>query len=124
MKGLAILFGFHWIGTIIQQLSGIPLPGNVIGLALFTTALFCKWVKLEWVEESAQFMLKHMTLFFAPIIVGTMAFIPVIIQNGMPVLLSLIFSTLVTLWVAGWVTQLGSRSKKEEQQNESNTLGS
>jgi holin-like protein len=108
---------------MIQQSTGIPLPANVIGLALFTASLFCKLMKLEWVEESAQFLLKHMTLFFAPIIVGTIAFIPVIISNGVPIILSLILSTLITLWVAGWVTQLGSRGGKKEEQRESNTMG-
>jgi holin-like protein len=114
LKGLAILFGFQWAGTFIHQVSGIPLPGNVIGLALFTAALFARLVKLEWVEESAQFLLKHMMLFYVPVIVGTIAFVPFIINNGVPIMLSLIFSTLVTVLVTGWVTQLGADASKEK----------
>lgn len=114
MKGLAILFGFQWVGTWIHQLSGIPLPGNVIGLALFTAALFTRLLKLEWVEDSAQFLLKHMMLFCVPVIVGTIAFVPVIISSGVPIILSLVFSTLVTVLVTGWVTQLGVGVRKQK----------
>lgn len=124
LKGLAILFGFQWLGTLIHQVSGFPLPGNVIGLALFTTALFTRVVRLEWVEESAQFLLKHMMLFCVPVIVGTIAFVPVIINNGVPIVLSLVFSTLVTVLVTGWVTQLGAGvDKDKEAPHESRTLG-
>lgn len=109
MKGLAILFGFFWAGTIIHQTTGIPLPGNVIGLALFTAALFTGLVKLEWVEKSAQLLLKHMMLFCVPVIVGTIAFVPVIVNNGVPIVLSLVLSTIVTMLVTGWVTQAGAK---------------
>ncbi len=99
------MFGFLLAGTIIQGTTGVPLPGNVIGLALFTAALFLKLIKLEWVEDSAQLLLKNMMLFFVPIIVATIAFWPDILRNGLPIVLTLVFSSLVTLAVTGLVTQ-------------------
>jgi len=78
MRGIAILMLFHLAGTALERLAGVPLPGNVLGLLLLLASLGLGWVKLEWVEESASFLLKHMMLFFAPIVVGTVAFLPLI----------------------------------------------
>lgn len=75
MTGLAILTLFYFFsGIVLRTVLGIPLPANVIGLLLLTLGLFTKTFKLEWVEDAAQFLLKHLMLFFAPFIVGTIVF--------------------------------------------------
>lgn len=106
MLGLAILLGFNLLGIFIQYIFNIPVPGNVIGLILFIAALFLKIIKLEWVEASAQFLLSHMMLFFAPIIVAVIVFFPLIGEQWVSISLSLIVSTLFVLLVTGWVTTL------------------
>ncbi|MBO9610160.1 MAG: CidA/LrgA family protein [Paenibacillaceae bacterium] len=111
MRGMAILLGFNIAGVWIEK-AGVPLPGNVIGLALFTAALFLRVVKVEWVESSAAWLLRHLLLFFAPIVVGTIAFLPLIGRNALPLLVSLVASTVVSLLVAGWVTTLLNRRKE------------
>ncbi len=111
MKGLAILLSFNFLGLGIEKLLHIPIPGNVIGLILFGTALFCKVIKLEWVEQTAEFLLKHMMLLFAPVVVGTIAFFPLIGENVPVIVISLVGSTFITLLVTGWVTN--SLLKKE-----------
>ncbi|WP_409343007.1 CidA/LrgA family protein [Paenibacillus sp. MBLB4367] len=112
MRGLAILLGFHLFGLLLQKGLHVPLPANVIGLILFTAALFLKLVRLEWVEESAQFLLKHMMLLFAPVVVGTMAFMPFIRSNWVAVVLSLIVSAMVGLIVTGGVASMMQRRER------------
>jgi holin-like protein len=111
LRGLAILLSFHFAGLLVRGLLHVPLPANVIGLILFVVFLFAGWVKLEWVEESAQFLLRHMMLFFAPFIVGTIVFFPVIGGNAIGIGLSLIGGTLLVLLVTGKVT--AALSEKE-----------
>lgn len=115
MQGLAILLGFHFLGMLCQTLFNIPLPPNVIGLILFVICLFTGWIRLEWVEQSAQFLLKHMMLFFAPYIVGTITFWPLIQQHGLSILLSLVTSSLIALIVTGWVSQWMERGRRSDQ---------
>lgn len=110
MRGMAILLGFNIAGIWIEK-AGVPLPGNVIGLALFTAALFLRVVKVEWVEASAAWLLRHLLLFFAPIVVGTVAFLPLIGDNALPLLVSLVGSTVISLLVAGWITGALSRGE-------------
>jgi holin-like protein len=110
LRGFAIILGFNLLGMLLHE-AQIPLPGNVIGLLLFAGALFLGWVKLEWVETSAQFLLKHMMLFFTPLIVGTMALFPLIGQYWAAMAASLFGGTLIVLLVTGWTTQLLERKE-------------
>lgn len=105
MLGMAILLAFHFLGLLVQTATSLPIPANVIGLILFTACLFLKIVKLEWVEVSAQFLLRHMLLFFVPFVVGTMAYFPLIRESFLSIVFGLVVSTLVSLAVTGWLTQ-------------------
>lgn len=111
MLGFAILAGFNLLGMFIHDALHVPLPANVIGFMLFTLALFMKWIKLEWVEQSAQFLLQHLMLFFAPVIIGTMVFFPLIGQYWITIITSIVLSTFVVLLVTGWTVQLLSRKQ-------------
>lgn len=112
MLGFAILLGFHLIGKLLQSALSIPMPANVIGLLLFVSCLFLKIIRLEWVERSAQFLLDHLLLFFTPIVVGTVVFLPLIGANAASILIGLVASSLLTLLITGWVT--GRLNGKEE----------
>jgi holin-like protein len=105
MAGFAILLGFHLLGLLIQKATSLPLPANVIGLILFTACLFLKIVKIEWVEASAQFLLKHMLLFFLPFVVGTMAWFGEIRNSALAIIGGILLSTLLSLAATGWITQ-------------------
>jgi holin-like protein len=105
MLGLAILLVFNFLGVFLNRFFDIPLPGNVIGLILFTAALALKIVKLQWVEDAAQFMLRHMLVFFAPFVVGTMVFFSFIAEQWISIAISLIVSSVASLLVTGWATK-------------------
>ncbi|UKS30506.1 CidA/LrgA family protein [Paenibacillus sp. HWE-109] len=104
MLGFAILLSFNLIGIWMQLSLHVPLPGNVIGLILFTICLFAKWIKLAWVESTASWLTGHMMLFFIPFVVGTMAFFPLIASNWLSIGISLIGSSLAVLLITGFLT--------------------
>lgn len=116
LRGLAVLLLFYFAGLLLHTLLHVPLPANVIGLILLVAALFAGWVKLEWVEETAQFLLRHMMLFFAPFVVGTIVFFPVFGRYALAIGLSLIGGTLLVLLVTGKVTSWlsGKEGKTDE----------
>lgn len=105
MLGIGILLGFHLLGLVLQQLLSIPLPANVLGLILFVISLFAGWIKLEWVEAPASFLLRHMMLFFIPIIVASQLFFPLMREQWLTIGVSWLVSTLVALLVTGWTTK-------------------
>ncbi|RXZ81654.1 CidA/LrgA family protein [Paenibacillaceae bacterium] len=120
MKGLSILLGFTLLGYLIGSTLQLPVAGNVVGLILLVVSLFAGWVKLEWIEDTAQFLLRHMMIFFAPIIVGTMMFFGRIGAEWLPIAASLIGATIVVLLVSGGVTERMGRmaEKAKEKTNE------
>jgi holin-like protein len=119
MLGFAILLGFNLLGLALKEWTHIPLPANLIGLILFAAALFTKVIKLEWVEQSAGFLNKHMLLFYVPFLVGTMTFFPYIGQHLVPVLVGLIGGTLVVLAATGWTASaLSGQGRGKETKND------
>ncbi|MCJ8012116.1 CidA/LrgA family protein [Paenibacillus sp. KQZ6P-2] len=118
MIGFAILAFFQLAGWLIQRLTGLPLPANVIGLLLFITALFLKWVSLHKVEETASFLLKYMSLFFVPVIVGSLAFFPYLRDHWALITGSGVISLLLSLLVTGWLVQSHLQARRIRQQEE------
>lgn len=114
MLGFAILLAFNFIGYAIQMGLHVPLPGNVIGLILFTAALFAKLIKLEWVEGAASFLTRHMMLFFVPFTVGIIAFAPMLGENWISICSGIVGGTFAVLWVTGWVSSMLAKNVRKE----------
>jgi holin-like protein len=113
MRGLAILLGYTLLGNAIHTLLSVPISGNVIGMVLLVISLFAGWIKLAWIEETAQFFLKHMMIFFAPVIVGTMMFFGVIRDQWFVVVVTLIVPTIIVLLVTAGIAARQSGKVKE-----------
>ena len=112
MLGLAILLLFDLLGLLLQRGLHLPLPGNVMGLILFTLALWLRVVKLEWVEASAAFLLRHMMLFFVPFIIGTVVFLDVLRDAWLAITAGLVLSTFVAMAATGWSAEGLLRGKE------------
>ncbi|MHB1653208.1 MAG: CidA/LrgA family protein [Desulfitobacteriaceae bacterium] len=108
---ITLLWLISETGNIIQRLSGIPIPGNVLAMVLLFLLLLKGWVKLEWIALGSEFLLKYLALFFIPITVGIMDSFDLFIHNGLQILIIIIGSTILGLTVAGWVTQTVVRAK-------------
>src|SRR4051812_44755405 len=113
MVGLAILLVFNLLGWLLHRFGYVPLPENVLGMLLLLVALQSGAVKLAWVEGAADFLLCHMMLFFAPIIVGVIPLLPVLESNWLPISAGMLVSPLVTMLATAWVAQALTRPQAE-----------
>ena len=113
MHGLAILLAFQLAGWVLHEWLHIPLPANVLGFFLLAGALLAGWIKLSWVEDAAQWLLDHMSLFFVPLVVSTMTFFPLLAQQALPIIASLVLSTLLVLWTTAGIAQILIQKRKE-----------
>ncbi|MGI5957931.1 MAG: CidA/LrgA family protein [Massiliimalia sp.] len=93
---VAIVFGVCWIGNIISALLPIPFPGSVISMILLFILLLCKVVKVEHIQEKANFMLKNMAMFFIPAGVGIMEQYSAVKGAVLPLLTICLVSTVLT----------------------------
>jgi holin-like protein len=115
MRGFAILLLFNLLGVVGHTVARIPVPGPVLGLILFTICLFLGIVRLEWVEQPASLLLKHMLLFFAPVVVGVIAFFPELRAQWAAITVSLVVSTIAVMLVTGWTATLLIKPHKHPQ---------
>lgn len=98
--GLAIITAFNIGGLLLHELL-VPLPGAVIGLGLLAIGLFSGVIKLEWVDRSASVLLQSMMLFFVPALVGVIDLFPLLGNQWLAFLLSVIVSLITVLIVTG-----------------------
>jgi holin-like protein len=106
LQGMVLLLVFQLAGEGISTLFALPIPGNVIGMALMLVALSAGWVKLEWLQEAADLLLSYMALFFVPAGVGVMLYFDLIGREWLPIVAGTLISTFVVMAVTGWCEKL------------------
>ncbi|AFK23294.1 CidA/LrgA family protein [Pyrococcus sp. ST04] len=99
-KGLAIIFGFLFLGEIVENL-GVPVPGSVLGMLFLTFALITGIVKVKDVEKEGEFLVRNMSVMFIPPGVGIILYLNLLRQNLIPITVALVLSFLITLFITG-----------------------
>ncbi|MFZ5426483.1 MAG: CidA/LrgA family protein [Thermodesulfobacteriota bacterium] len=101
----AVLLGIYRASCWLVDVSGLPVPGNVVGVAALFTLLCLGVVKLKHVDDAADFLLRHLVFFFIPVTVGLMEWGGVFKEHGAVFLAAVLVSSLVPFWLVGFVTQ-------------------
>lgn len=98
--GFLLLIGFELLGLGLHKI-GVPLPGAVLGLLLLMLALSIGLVQLQWVEQSANFLVRHMTLLFIPLMAGLPQVSAELRGNALALAASVVVSLLAVLLTTG-----------------------
>ncbi len=108
-----ILYAFQYLGVLIVFLTKIPLPPSVVGFILLFICLLLNWLKVEYIRDGATFLISFMLLFYIPPMVGIIDYPQLLSPSGTilicVVILSTIFSVLVTIFISQRI-----ESKEEE----------
>jgi holin-like protein len=118
MPGFLILVGFQLLGLGLHRL-GVPLPGGVLGLLLFAFALTTRLIKLEWVDRTASFLVRHMTLLFIPMMGGLSVMSDKLRHDGVALLVSTVASLLAVLLTTGGLAHFLLRDAESGQGTDS-----
>lgn len=113
--GLLWLLGCQLAGTAIVELTGIPLPGPVVGMLLLFVVLVLRRRDGEHdpVIQVGDYFLSHLQLFFIPAGVGVIAYLVVIRDAALPIVVALLGSWFLGLATVGWVLTLFLRRVPE-----------
>ncbi|MGF9909920.1 CidA/LrgA family protein [Brevibacillus porteri] len=117
VKGIIILLAFYGVGVAASKWLHIPLPGNLVGMLLLTLGLCMGWIRMDWVEQAGIFLIRHMLLFFVPIIVGVASYLNVFTQNPLPIILSMVLGPLLVMLVTGVVVQWYLKHHKQKSES-------
>lgn len=115
-KQFGIIAGVSFVGELLYAALPFPIPASVYGLVLMVILLTTKMVKLEMIEETADFMISMMGIFFIPSSVGLMNSFGVMRGSVVQLLLMCAISTVVVMVVTGLVAQIiiTIKQKKED----------
>lgn len=117
VSGILILLVFYAAGTVAHRWLHIPLPGSLLGMIMLALALVMGWIRMDWVERASSFLIRHMMLFFIPIIVGVSSYMNVVASNPLPILLSLVLGPFIVMLVTGRVVQWYVKREKKSRAN-------
>jgi holin-like protein len=109
---LAVLSGIYLVGNWIARQSGLPVPGNVLGIVLLYALLNFGVIRLEHVQEAADFLLRHLVFFFIPVAVDLMNWGGVFLRYGLKLALVIGISTVLTFLGTGGIAQWLQRDEK------------
>lgn len=100
-------------GEGVRILTGISIPGTVIGMVILFLLLVTGILKLEQIDMIAKFLLDHLAFLFVPAGVGLISSLDVIGEAWLPIMMIVIISTVLVVGVTGWTVQLlkGRRSQ-------------
>jgi|GEM_PF-245282 len=113
MYGFLVIMLFYGLGIALNKWGHVPLPGNLIGLLLLAVCLIMGWIPLERVEKVSAFLLKHLMLFFVPILVGVIPFLPLLAKQPLPTLVALIFGPILVMYLSGNIVKHWTAHKKK-----------
>ena len=105
------------IGEILNYLLPLPVPASIYGMVLLFLCLKFRVIGLSQVEETADWFLSVMPIFFIVPTVGIMDSYLLIKNELLQIVTLSVVSTVVVMVVTGWVSQLIMRrdaKKKEE----------
>ncbi len=114
LKAILILFLCLVIGNVINKLTGLPLPGGVIGLVILLAALIWRGGPGKELRETSHFLLRNMTVFFIPASAGLITQLPALKQDALPIGAAILGSTVlgmaVTAFLMHWLARGGHPS--------------
>ncbi len=106
LQSVATLLLFQLFGELLHTLLHLPLPGPVLGMGLLTVWLLRSKQELNpALARTAEGLLSILGLLFVPAGVGIVANLALIRTAWLPLTVSLVISTLLTLVVTAAVLQ-------------------
>jgi putative effector of murein hydrolase LrgA (UPF0299 family) len=109
LLSFAVLLVFQCLGEGLVYVFGLPVPGPVAGMLLLFAALLAFPALLERIENTANELLRHLSLLFVPAGVGILVAASSGSGHWLALLAGLIGSTLLTMAVTALVLRaLGS----------------
>ncbi len=103
---LGLLLVFQLIGEVVARSFGLPIPGPVIGMLLLVALLLVRGSTPPRLTQTATTLLGHLSLLFVPAGVGVVVHLGTLQRALLPLLVTLLGSTLVTVVVTAGVLTL------------------
>ena len=103
LNAITIIVLFQLAGEALAMLTGIPVPGSVLGMVFLLLAFFVK-------DPTGGVLLSNLSLLFVPAGVGIIRHVARFEAEGVGIAVTLVLSTLIAMAVTAWTIQLVSKA--------------
>ena len=111
IKQTSIILGICFVAELLEHLIPLPVAASIYGLIIMLAALMTKVIKLEDVEDVADFLTGNLAIMFIPATVGIMDSVDEMKKMFIPLVVISVVTTLLIMSVTGWVAQAIMRRK-------------
>ena len=105
LKQFFLIIVISFIGEVLHAVIPLSVPASIYGIILLFTGLMTGIVPLESVKDAGTFLIEIMPVMFIPAGVGLITSWGVLKAQIIPIVVIIIFSTVLVMGVSGKVTQ-------------------
>ncbi|WP_163575897.1 CidA/LrgA family protein [Halomonas faecis] len=105
IMGMSVLLACQFASELLARGLALPIPGPVLGMVILLVGLIVRGKVPASLRMTGEGLLRYLTLLFVPAGVGLMVHARLIGMDLVPIGVTLIGSTALTLAVTGWVLQ-------------------
>lgn len=115
INGMTLLLIYQLIGEVSVRLLALPVPGPVMGMVMLFLTLMIRGALVRAVEPASSALLSHLSLLFVPAGVGLVVHFSRLGNEWLPIGVTLVLSTIITMAVTAlvmqWMTRLTAKRK-------------
>ena len=111
----ARILAFCFLGEVCHAVLPLPVPASVYGMLLLLICLCTKVIKLDQIQETADFMLVAMPLVFVGPGVALMESFGLMKDSLLGILVISVLSTMAVMVLTGLIAQILVRRKRDKE---------
>ena len=113
---LFVFFGISVLGDFIAKITGVFIPGSIIGMIILFLLLCFGVIKLESIRATGAFLLDNMLLFILPSAVGVITTYHLVADKLVSYLLMNILTTILIFIATAYTAQGVIRYGRKKEQ--------
>ena len=119
LNGITLLLFFQLVGEFASRYLKLPVPGPVLGMLLLFLVMSLRGHVPTSLDTASSALLSHLSLLFVPAGVGMMVHFNRIADEWIPITVTLLLSTIITMLTTAavmyWLVRLVSQKAKNNE---------
>lgn len=100
-----VIVACQLLGNWLVEITGVSVPGTVVGMLLLFTLLAVRGGAPQPMVDVVAPLHRHMSLLFIPAGSGVLLYVSRVVDEWLPITVSLVVSTVVAFLVTAWVLE-------------------
>lgn len=117
LNGVTLLLIYQLVGEVSVLVLNIPVPGPVLGMVMLFLTLVLRKRSATSLDTASTALLSHLSLLFVPAGVGIMVHLDRISNEWLPISVTLVLSTVITMAATATIMLLFSRLQTKWRHN-------